>query len=79
MFKFGTAKNNKKIKIKVTGMHCVSCAMSIDGALEDTEGVLKSKTNFAKGETEVEFKDNVDPNVLVKEITSLGYQAEVES
>lgn len=60
-------------------MHCVSCAMSIDGALEDTEGVLKSKTNFAKGETEVEFKDNVDPNVLVKEITSLGYQAEVES
>jgi len=31
----------QKIKLKINGMHCVSCAMNIDGDLEDTEGVTK--------------------------------------
>jgi len=44
----------KKITLKITGMHCVSCAMNIDGALEDL-GVKSVSTNYAKGQTEVEF------------------------
>lgn len=40
-------------------MHCTSCAMNIDGELEDSEGVKESKTNYAKQVTEVTF----DPEV----------------
>lgn len=36
-------------------MHCTSCAMNIDGELEDTDGVKESKTNYAKQQTEVAF------------------------
>ncbi len=46
-----------KKKFKITGMHCTSCAMNIDGELEDTEGVKESSTNYAKQETEVEFDE----------------------
>ena len=45
-----------KKKLKITGMHCISCAMTIDGDLEDfVKGVKASNTNYAKAETEVEF------------------------
>lgn len=45
----------KKAKLKIIGMHCTSCAMNIDGELEDTEGVKEAKTNYAKQQTEVTF------------------------
>ncbi len=48
-----------KIKLNIFGMHCTSCAMNIDGELEDSEGVKESKTNYAKQVTEVTF----DPEV----------------
>ena len=58
----------KKIKLKISGMHCTSCAMDIDGELEDTEGVQCAKTNYAKSQTEVEF----DPEKLTeKEIATI--------
>ena len=40
--------------IKIDGMHCTSCTLTIDGALEDL-GVIRSATNYAKGETRVEY------------------------
>lgn len=51
---------SSKIKLKITGMHCTSCAMNIDGELEDTEGIKESKTNYAKQQTEVTY----DPEIV---------------
>lgn len=63
-----------KIKLKITGMHCVSCAINIDGELEDTEGVKQSDTNYAKQHTEVEFdSDTVTEKKIIEIIKSLGY------
>ncbi len=44
-------------KFKINGMHCTSCAMNIDGELEDTQGVKEAKTNYARQETFVEYDD----------------------
>ena len=44
-----------KKKFKITDMHCSSCVLTIDMALEDLEGVKKSQTSYAKGEVEVEL------------------------
>jgi copper chaperone CopZ len=46
-----------KKKLKIDGMHCSSCAMSIDFDLEDLDGVKTAKTNYAKQESEVEFDE----------------------
>lgn len=66
----------KKIKFKIEGMHCVSCAMSIDMDLEDLNGVIEAKTNYAKSQTEVEFdEEKVDDKKIVEIISNVGYKA----
>ena len=66
----------RKIKLKIDGMHCSSCAMNIDMDLEDIDGVKDVRTNYAKGITEVEFdeaKQSVDQVISI--IGKMGYTA----
>ena len=67
----------KKIILKITGMHCTSCAMNIDGDLEDyVKGVKSSSTNYAKGITEVEFEENQTAiEKIIEQIKKTGYTA----
>ena len=56
-------------------MHCSSCAMNIDNSLEEIPGVVSSKTNYAKGETEIEFQPGkVNAPAAKKAIEALGYK-----
>ena len=65
-----------KTKLKIEGMHCSSCAMSIDMDLEDLKGVKEASTNYAKQVSEVEFdEDVVKVEDLIKSIKKTGYQA----
>lgn len=58
----------KTVKLQLTGMHCTSCAMNIDGELEDTKGVKEAKTNYARQETEVTF----DPEeISIEEVVAV--------
>ncbi|MBI4080222.1 MAG: cation transporter [Candidatus Levybacteria bacterium] len=68
----------KKAVLKITGMHCASCAMNIDGDLEDlVKGVKSAKTSYAKQECEVEFEEEVKIEQIITQIKETGYQAEV--
>lgn len=50
--------------------------MSIDGELEDTEGVEEANTSYAKGKTEVSFDEKkVKESDLIQTIARVGYQA----
>ncbi len=67
----------KKIKLKIEGMHCTSCAMNIDFDLEDL-GVKSAKTSYAKQETEVEFdEEKLEPQKIIEQIKKAGYKASV--
>ncbi len=69
----------KKIKLKIDGMHCSSCAMSIDMDLEDLDGVMEAKTNYAKQVSEVEFDDNkILADKIMEQIKKTGYKAELK-
>jgi len=58
-------------------MHCASCAMNIDGELEDTEGVKSASTNYAKAETKVEFdEEKIGIDKLLEAVSRAGYNAE---
>ncbi|MGB4966080.1 MAG: heavy-metal-associated domain-containing protein [Microgenomates group bacterium] len=66
----------KKIALTINGMHCASCAMSIDFDLEDLDGVLATKTNYAQAQTEIEFDTNkVTPAQICEQIKKTGYNA----
>jgi Cu+-exporting ATPase len=70
----------KKILLKITGMHCTSCAMNIDGELEDTGKVKNVRTNYAKAQTEVEFDTvKITEVEIVEIIKKVGYQAQPAS
>lgn len=70
-------------KLTITGMHCTSCAINIDGELEDTEGVKEAKTSYAKQQIEVTFDPqsvSVDRLIAVIRKTDEKYDAkEVEN
>lgn len=72
----------QKVKFNIFGMHCTSCAMNIDGELEDTEGVKESKTNYAKQQTEVIFNpEKISIEKLISIIRKIDekYDAEIAS
>lgn len=65
----------KNLKLKISGMHCTSCAMNIDFDLEDM-GVKSAKTSYAKQETEVEFdEEKIKPQKIIDQIKKTGYKA----
>lgn len=67
-----------KKKLKIEGMHCSSCAMSIDMDLEDLEGIKNANTSYAKQECEVEFDDKQsNTQKIINQINKTGYRAEV--
>jgi Cu+-exporting ATPase len=66
----------KKIIFKISGMHCTSCAMNIDGELEDTGKVKDVRTNYAKSETSVEFDpQKITEKQIIELIRKTGYEA----
>ena len=67
----------EQMTLAVTGMHCNSCGMLIDDALEDLPGVQQSRTNVRKGLTRIDHDGKVSVAKLIKIVSSLGYQASV--
>ena len=65
-----------KVKLKVEGMHCSSCAVDIDLDLEEIDGIKSSKTHFAKQILEVEFDEKqVNLTKIIGVIEGKGYKA----
>ena len=63
------------IILKLSGLHCSSCSLSIDSELEDLPGVISTSTNYAKQESHITYDPTkVDPSQFVEVIESLGYQ-----
>jgi copper chaperone CopZ len=68
--------NARIATIKINGMHCTSCSLSIDGALEDVEGVVSANTSYAKSQTVVQYDPTlVTPEQLADVIKQEGYEA----
>ncbi|TSC86062.1 MAG: Cu2+-exporting ATPase [Microgenomates group bacterium Gr01-1014_7] len=68
-----------KVLLRIKGMHCSSCAMSIDFDLEDSEGVARAKTSYAQEECEVEFdEEKFSVQQIIEVIQRTGYQAKLK-
>lgn len=64
-----------QLQLKVSGMHCTSCAMNIEGELEDLPGVKRVNVHFAKQMADVEYDETqVDSHKIITTIETLGYQ-----
>ena len=63
------------LSLKITGMHCVACALNIDLDLEEVPGAKSAKTNYARQITEVEYDESKTSLEIIKStIAKTGYQ-----
>ena len=63
------------IILKLSGLHCTSCSLNIDGELEELLGVISSKTSYAKQESVVVYDPKlVTPSQFTSVIEKLGYK-----
>lgn len=61
---------------RIDGMHCGSCALLIDDALEDLPGVGDTRTKLKAGRTTVQLDDTlITAQQVIDTITGLGYTA----
>ena len=74
---FQKKPQGEQITLKIKGMHCTSCAMNIDGALEDTDGVFSSETSYAQSKVNVSFDPKkIDQAKISQVIAQEGYEVE---
>lgn len=65
----------KTITFKLSGLHCTSCSLNIDDALEDLPGVISASTSYAKQESVITYDPALaDPLQFRPEIENLGYK-----
>ena len=69
--------NKKEIELKVTGMTCGHCEMTVKKALEGINGVKKAKVNRNKNNALITFNDNIEVDIdeLIKAVENSGYEA----
>ncbi len=61
----------------VTGMHCASCGLLIDDALEEMDGVTSCASDTRRGRTVVRFDPaTTSPAAIAAAIAQVGYRAE---
>ena len=70
----GSEQKPEKAALQITGMHCASCAATIEESLSKVEGVSRAAVNFATEKAYVEFDPNkVSPEALEKAVKEAGY------
>lgn len=65
---------NTKLTIPIKGMHCASCAMTIEKTLKNAEGVTSCEVNYGNEKAKLDFDPNVtNISELSKKIEPFGY------
>jgi len=64
----------KKEQFLISGMHCASCALTIEKKLKKTPGVKNVAVNFAAEKANVEYEENeVSKEKLIEAVKETGY------
>jgi Cu+-exporting ATPase len=70
----GGESQSEKATLDITGMHCASCAMNLEGSLKKVDGVSKAAVNFATEKAYVEYDPaKVTMSDLERTVTDAGY------
>ena len=62
-----------KKTLPVSGMSCAACAVNVEKALKNTEGVKSASVNFANHTAHVEYESSTNLERLQKSVQDIGY------
>lgn len=72
-------ENEKKSTLRISGMHCTSCAGIITKSLEKMPGVTQAQVSFATEKAHVTFDPNqTNEGAIIAQIKKAGYRSEIE-
>ena len=75
----GRAMTEKKETISVGGMHCATCALTIEKAIKNAPGVVSSNVNFATEKATITYDaEKTSIGEIKKAIKNAGYEVEEE-
>ncbi len=76
MFNFFKKKSvGETTTLKLSGLHCVACSLTIDDELESMRGVFSAATNYAKQESVINYDPKrVGLSTLRITVEKLGYK-----
>ncbi|MEK6872449.1 MAG: heavy metal-associated domain-containing protein [Nanoarchaeota archaeon] len=64
----------KKLKLNIMGMHCASCAVSIDRSLRKISGVKDVRVSALINKAFVESEDKTSEEEMKKAVARAGYK-----
>lgn len=65
----------KKAEIKISGMHCASCALNVEKSLQNLEGVEDAQVNFGTEKATVKYDSGkLDLSELEKTVEDVGFE-----
>lgn len=68
---------SKNIILSVHGMHCTSCALTIERKLKKIDGTKDARVNFASQKAIISTEEDVPAKVFIDAIEKAGYSAVV--
>ncbi len=67
-------EEKKRIELKISGMHCASCALSLEKGLASVDGVSDAQVNFGTGKAVVTFDPTItNQNDLARTVEKSGF------
>lgn len=67
-----------KTTLKITDMHCVNCAMTLQSLEDDLPGVKQVDASYRSGKMVIEFDETrLSIEQIITAIRELGYTAEI--
>jgi copper chaperone CopZ len=64
----------KKIKLKIEGMHCASCASNIERSLKKIPGIKEANVSLMTKKGIVESEKDISDEELKKAVSRTGYK-----
>lgn len=64
----------KKLKVKISGMHCASCASNVERSMKSVEGVKSCSVSAVTSTAFIEAEDNVEEKEIEKAVAKPGYK-----
>jgi len=73
------SKVNETITLDLEGMTCAACAARIERVISKNESIESVSVNFPLKKAVIKHQKNLNVDVLIKKISSIGYSATVAS
>jgi|SaaInlV_200m_DNA_3_1039701.scaffolds.fasta_scaffold00327_4 P-type Cu+ transporter len=76
--KWSTKMKIKKVNLKISGMHCQTCALLINKSLTKSKGIASANVNYSTEKASVEYNPTLinEKGILLK-IKNRGYSARI--